>query len=415
MKTCVLIVSCLLLCQCKGCDDFDNHGHSHESPSFKYSKDANLHAQQLEEENFHLPSHSHDGLHAHSHDLPHSHSHDHIDVHKHSHGTKESDISPKQTKKYSDTKTLWIEALGATLFISIVPFIILFLLPLGDTDQSHPLLKVLLSFASGGLLGDAFLHLIPHAMIMMEGAGHGHSHSHDHEHEPHDMSVGLWVISGILTFLMVEKCVHIVKGGHGHSHSHSEKRKIEEKEQEVKAAKKDRTENSDKNGKDAKKNNDSTENTEKPERSIKVAAFLNLAADFTHNFTDGLAIGASFLAGRPIGIITTATVLVHEIPHEIGDFAILIQSGCPRRKAMFLQLITAFGALSGTVVSLLAEGIDDAATAWILPFTAGGFIYIATVSVIPEIMEKSSFKQSIFEIIAFIVGVYSMVLIANFE
>jgi len=58
---------------------------------------------------------------------------------------------------------------------------------------------------------------------------------------------------------------------------------------------------------------------------------------------------------------------------------------------------------------------DDAATAWILPFTAGGFIYIATVSVIPEIMEKSSFKQSIFEIIAFIVGVYSMVLIANFE
>jgi len=62
---------------------------------------------------------------------------------------------------------------------------------------------------------------------------------------------------------------------------------------------------------------------------------LNLAADFTHNFTDGLAIGASFLAGRNTGIITTVTVLLHEIPHEIGDFAILIQSGCDRKKVFF--------------------------------------------------------------------------------
>jgi zinc transporter 7 len=70
---------------------------------------------------------------------------------------------------------------------------------------------------------------------------------------------------------------------------------------------------------------------------IKVSGYLNLAADFTHNFTDGLAIGASYLAGKNIGIITTVTVLLHEVPHEIGDFAILIQSGCSRRKVL-LQL-----------------------------------------------------------------------------
>ena len=58
---------------------------------------------------------------------------------------------------------------------------------------------------------------------------------------------------------------------------------------------------------------------------IKVAGYLNLAADFTHNLTDGLAIGASFLAGSSIGYVTTITVLLHEVPHEIGDFAILIQ------------------------------------------------------------------------------------------
>ena len=67
---------------------------------------------------------------------------------------------------------------------------------------------------------------------------------------------------------------------------------------------------------------------------MKVAGYLNLAADFTHNLTDGLAIGASFMAGRSIGLITTFTIFLHEIPHEIGDFAILLQSGCTRKKVI---------------------------------------------------------------------------------
>jgi zinc transporter 7 len=67
-------------------------------------------------------------------------------------------------------------------------------------------------------------------------------------------------------------------------------------------------------------------------KEIKVAGYLNLAADFTHNFTDGLAIGASFLVSRNVGIVTTLTILLHEVPHEIGDFAILVQSGCGKKK-----------------------------------------------------------------------------------
>jgi len=65
---------------------------------------------------------------------------------------------------------------------------------------------------------------------------------------------------------------------------------------------------------------------------IKVSGYLNLAADFTHNFTDGLAIGASFLVGPAVGTVTTITILLHEVPHEIGDFAILVQSGCTKKK-----------------------------------------------------------------------------------
>lgn len=149
---------------------------------------------------------------------------------------------------------------------------------------------------------------------------------------------------------------------------------------------------------------------------IQVAGYLNLAADFAHNFTDGLAIGASFLAGQNIGIITTLTILFHEVPHEIGDFAILIQSGCTKQKAIFLQLFTALGALTGTLLSLIFESaISGVATSCILPFTAGGFIYIATVSIIPELKESSGFVQSLKEIIALVAGVLMMVVIAYIE
>lgn len=319
------------------------HSHGGEAPSYKYSKNANEHYRN--EEKLGEPDYN-----------------------------------------------LYVSALGSTLFISIVPFFILFFIPIDGTSEKQPLLKILLSFASGGLLGDAFLHLIPHALMSnSEGAGHSHSHSHGgDQHAPHDTTVGLGVLGGIITFLVVEKTVRLFSGGHGHSHS--DKKKSDDKQKKGKAKEK--------------------------KEDIKIAGYLNLAADFTHNFTDGLAIGASFIAGQNIGYITTVTILLHEIPHEIGDFAILVQSGCSRRKAMFLQLLTAFGAVSGTMLSIYLRGSGEGlVSSLILPFTAGGFIYIATVSVIPELLEGSNNKlsQSIKEILALLAGVYMMVLIAQYE
>lgn len=274
--------------------------------------------------------------------------HDHD--HSHEHPAEED---PKRNPN------LWFEAIGSTLLISAAPFFILFLIPLDNSKEKQNLLKILLSFASGGLLGDAFLHLIPHAILAKGGDeddGHGHSHSHSHSHSHgggdtskspedyhgHDLSVGMWVLVGIITFLMVEKIIRIIKGGHGHSHS-------------APAPSKKGKEGSSKTEKNGGK---SKAVKEEPDEDIKVAGYLNLAADFLHNFTDGLAVGASYLGGRSLGIVTTFTILLHEVPHEIGDFAILIQSGCRKRKAIFLQLITALGALSGTVMSLMAEGLS---------------------------------------------------------
>ncbi|XP_007564389.1 zinc transporter Slc39a7 isoform X2 [Poecilia formosa] len=412
----------------------DGHSHGAQVKMFhgasKWSAEANL--PQHEEEHHHHGhdhghghAHSHDHGHAHSHDHGHAHSHDHGHAHSHDHGHAHGSERAKREAdgEKRDLVELWTQAIGATLLISAAPFLILFLIPVqSNSDQHQNLLKVLLSFASGGLLGDAFLHLIPHALDPHSHHGeedeeHAHaseeSHDHGHSHgaaHGHMMSVGLWVLGGIIAFLVVEKFVRLLKGGHGHSHSHShaaakEKGSDGEEEKEKKTKEK-------KPNKGAK----AAEPKEKKGTEIKVSGYLNLAADFTHNFTDGLAIGASFLVNPAVGAVTTLTILLHEVPHEIGDFAILVQSGCTKKKAMCLQLLTAVGALAGTTCSLLAEGVGATATAWILPFTAGGFVYIATVTVLPELLAgRSSFGQSLMEILALLFGVGMMVLIAEYE
>ncbi|XP_034251594.1 protein catecholamines up-like [Thrips palmi] len=374
-------------------DGHDHHDHHHhEKPSFKYSKAANEAQEQVRKESPSLGQ----------------------------------TAPPKKSESMSgsDTSSVWMDAIVSTLLISLAPFLLLYIVPLDGSAEREPLLKILLAFASGGLLGDAFLHLIPHALAPHthgehdehdhgHGQSHDHSHGHSHSHgedghgHGHDMSVGLAVLSGILVFLMVEKFVRLVKGDHGHSHGPPKPAPKEEK------AGKDAKDSETSKGKTKEKTKEVVQ--KKSEGDIKVSAYLNLAADFTHNFTDGLAIGASYLAGRNVGIITTITILFHEVPHEIGDFAILIQSGCTRRKAMMLQLVTAVGALSGTVFSLLSQGAGDVGASWILPFTAGGFIYVATVTVIPELLVDTKFWQSVKEIIALLVGVYMMVLIAEYE
>uniref|UniRef100_A0A8D2J2J4 Zinc transporter SLC39A7 n=1 Tax=Varanus komodoensis TaxID=61221 RepID=A0A8D2J2J4_VARKO len=341
------------------------------------------------------------------------------------------------------------QAIGATLLISAAPYFILFLIPVeSNTSQHQALLKLLLSFASGGLLGDAFLHLIPHALgesphthLHAKPAGHGHSHQGP-EHQ-HMLSVGLWVLGGIVAFLVVEKFVRHVKGSHGHGHGHHAGHSHGGREgtgSETRGKSSPREE-----GEPPRvwyggrgrvscpaglwpapppaeavlffggRQRAPAHRRLSPPAAMRVAGYLNLAADFAHNFTDGLALGASFLAGATVGAVTTLTVLLHEVPHEVGDFAILVQSGCSKRKAMKLQLVTALGALAGTVCSLLAEGVGEAATAWILPFTAGGFIYVATVSVIPELLQESGPVQSLLEVLGLLGGVAMMVFIAQYE
>ncbi|XP_065647400.1 zinc transporter zipt-7.2 isoform X2 [Hydra vulgaris] len=392
----------------------DDHAHG-EAPHFKWSKKANIKENEQEKPISKAPNENHKEPEGHSKEEHIHYENEKQTMHSesHSHSYAEETKANKMYVPPANEPVLWFEPLLATAVISAAPFFILFFVPINsNSEENKPFLKVLLAFASGGLLGDALLHLIPHAISPHSHGGESHSHSHNHfEGHDHssDMLVGMWVLVGLITFLVVEKLVRHVKGDHGHSHALNNKTDKKKNDEDKETKDKENTKKKETSDKEKKKVVDVKK------EDIKVTAYLNLAADCTHNFTDGLAIGVSFLVNRNVGLITTLTIFLHEIPHEIGDFAILVQSGCTKRKAMALQLFTAVGAFAGCICGLLAEGLGAAASSWILPFTAGGFIYIATVSVIPELLEETNIKQSIKEILALLVGVLLMVFIATME
>ena len=148
-----------------------------------------------------------------------------------------------------------------------------------------------------------------------------------------------------------------------------------------------------------------------------ISGYLNLVANCTDNFTHGLAIATSYVANPAVGLLTTLAILCHEIPHEIGDFAILLNSGFNLKEAAKAQITTACGGLVGVVAGLTAEHLSDASE-WLLPFTAGGFLYIALISIIPDLLEdssKTSLKQTVVEIVAVVMGVVVMAMVTIVE
>lgn len=269
----------------------------------------------------------------------------------------------------------------------------------------------MVAFAVGGLLGDTLFHLLPEIFLGED--------SPDHVSfvmvEPNkNLLLGLGIMVGFFTFVAMDKALRIAtggEGGHDHSHGHSHT--------DTTAAS---TTGSEANGKTSGelKQRKSTKSAQEvsadstPEKeinpSVKLGGYLNLIADFTHNITDGLALSSSFYASPTIGATTTVAVFFHEIPHEVGDFALLIQSGFSKRKAMGAQFVTAIGAFLGTFIGIAVQefggnsavseaapgsGIWGTSLQWgdmLLPFTAGTFLYVGTVAVIPELLETGKDK-----------------------
>lgn len=154
---------------------------------------------------------------------------------------------------------------------------------------------------------------------------------------------------------------------------------------------------------------------EDKEKHVHPVGKLILFTDGFHNFIDGAIIGASFLVSVPIGIATTIAVVLHEIPQEIGDFAVLLHAGYKKSKAILLNFISALASMVGLFAVFIFGNIFDGIATYVVPIAAGGFIYIAVADLIPELHKTKSIKHSILQIVIIALGVLSMVALLALE
>jgi len=259
----------------------------------------------------------------------------------------------------------WAGAVLGSLLVGLAGVLPLVIVPskLGSGSVSDENLKYLLGFAVGGLLGDVFLHLLPET----------YQHMIDNNEEGGHTRIGSAILCGILSFLVLEKILEL-----SNPETNPELREASDR---------------------------------------KIVGYLNLFANCTDNLLHGLAVGTSFLASTKLGITTTAAILLHEIPHEFGDFAILIKSGFERWEAAKAQMCTALVGLLGALIALMFESSSnlEAALMYVLPFTAGGFLNIALVSLVPDLMQEKNPFSALCQLLCVIGGISAMSLLTLME
>ena len=206
------------------------------------------------------------------------------------------------------------------------------------------ILLYLVSFSAGALLGDVFIHLLPQ---IIESTGF-------------TVKISLYVIFGIAFSFIIEKIIHW-RHCHVAEQSH-----------------------------------------------IHPFSMVNLYGDTIHNFIDGIIIGASYLVNMQVGIATTVAVIMHEIPQEIGDFAVLLYGGTKKSKALFYNFLSSLSAVFGLLLALVTSSYIQAITDFLIPFAAGTFIYIAAADLIPELHKEVAIKKSIIQLALLLLGVIVM-------
>ncbi|KAJ1116491.1 hypothetical protein NDU88_004701 [Pleurodeles waltl] len=153
---------------------------------------------------------------------------------------------------------------------------------------------------------------------------------------------------------------------------------------------------------------------------ISDIAWMVILGDGIHNFTNGLAIGAAFSQGIPSGLSTSIAVFCHELPHELGDFAVLLQAGMPVRRVLIFSLLSAFLGYLGMLVGNTVSQSSSKVTPWIFAGTAGIFLHVALVDMLPDMLQRDPAgkgKTKIFFLhnFGFLLGTALMLCIALFE
>lgn len=149
----------------------------------------------------------------------------------------------------------------------------------------------------------------------------------------------------------------------------------------------------------------------KDDCSVHTFGHMNLIGDSVHNFIDGLIIASTFMVDFGLGVATTLAVAIHEIPQEIGDYGVLIHAGFNNKKALILNYLVALTVVLGGIVGYFSFSRLENILPYLLPFAAGGFVYIAASDLMPEIRKETNTKKSIGAFFVFVLGILLMYLI----
>jgi len=245
----------------------------------------------------------------------------------------------------------WTYTMVSLAIVSALSLTGVFFISLSET-RLNKMLLYMVSFAVGGLFGDAFFELIPESFEKF-GAG---------------ILPAALTLSGVMGFFVLEKFIrwrhcHVPHSA-GHAHP---------------------------------------------------MVFTNIIGDAAHNFIDGLLVGASFQVSKAIGLATAMAVVLHEIPHEIGDFGVLVQGGIKPRKALLVNFLTALVSIAGGVTALLVGAHFSDFAYYLLPVTAGGFLYVAGSDLIPELHHDDSLAHSFVQFLCILAGMALMALLVTLE
>ncbi len=250
---------------------------------------------------------------------------------------------------------IWIYTLASVVVVSLVSLVgVLFLI--ANEGRLRRSLSFLVALATGALFGDVLIHLLPEIFTRASD---------------NVLTSSLSILGGLVIFFVLEKFLRW-------SHHHE------------------------------------LDDCACPSETHRVTApvgSLVLISDGLHNLLDGVIIGVSYLASPAIGLATTIAVILHEIPQEIGDFAILIHSGFTKSRALLFNLLSASLAIVGAILTLAVGARVVGLTEFLLPLAAGGFLYLAGSDLVPELHKTTELKKSLLQLLAFLLGITAMLLL----
>ena len=214
----------------------------------------------------------------------------------------------------------------------------------------NKILFFLVSFAAGTMLGAAFLDLLPEAIK-----------------SGFKEAIPFFILIGILSFFILEKFMYW-----HHHHTGNEK------------------------------------------DEVHTFTYMNLVGDALHNFVDGAVIAVSFMQNTAVGIAATIAIIAHEIPQEIGDFAVLVYGGFSKAKALICNFFIALSAVIGALLAFFYSSLAQDSRAYVISFAVGGFIYIASTDLIPEIHKEKDLKKSFVQFALMVLGILLIYAVGRF-